>query len=121
MRAVGVPGADGYVLSDLEGVADAVVDDVDSLFLDDLSTPGAYWLNTMVPIAPGGGPADPDSPSPLLGETVGAGDTAGEGALRRHGDGLGGGPARSGSAAAAASGEDEEDEMRRILADMDKL
>jgi len=65
MRAVAVPAHDGYVAPELEGVADAVVDRLDELRLDDLATPGGYWLNTMVPINPWGGPADPDSSVPL--------------------------------------------------------
>jgi hypothetical protein len=108
---------------DLEGVADAVVDDVRTLFLDDLSTPGAYWLNTMVPVAPGGGPADPDSPSPLPGgETGGAENwgSGGAGSLRANGD-VKGRSACSEGAAAAPSGDGQDAEMRRILADLDAL
>lgn len=122
MRAVGVPGADGHVQWDLEGVADAVVDDVHALFLDDLSTPGAYWLNTMVPFAPGGGPADPDSSLPLLFETGGVGNLVGEGAGGwRSSGGVNGNSASSEGAAAAPSADEEEAEVRRILADFDAL
>lgn len=50
MRAVAIPSeAGGYVDEDLEGVADACIDSLDELWLDDLSTPGAYWLNPAVP------------------------------------------------------------------------
>jgi len=49
MRAVALPDATGWVDEDLEGVADAIVDDPETLRLDDLTTPGAFWLNPMQP------------------------------------------------------------------------
>ena len=120
MRAVAVPAMDGYVCSDLEGVADAVVDSIDELYLDDLSTPGAYWLNTMVPTAPAGGMADPESLEPLV---TGATLVSGELMRRMDSDEMAG--TKSSKAdldvIASHSENEQEDAMRRILDDLDAL
>ena len=33
----------------LDGFADAMIDDVSSLYISDLSSPGAYWVNAAFP------------------------------------------------------------------------
>mmetsp|Transcript_4974 Transcript_4974/g.10979 ORF Transcript_4974/g.10979 Transcript_4974/m.10979 type:complete len:220 (-) Transcript_4974:206-865(-) len=64
MRAVALPDSSGYVAEELEGIADACVDSLDDLWLDDLSTPGAYWLNPSLPRDSMGNAVDPDTGLP---------------------------------------------------------
>ena len=61
MRAVGLPPEDGEaVVDELEGVADACLDDLSELVgLDDLATPGSYWLNPCMPRDAEGFAVDP--------------------------------------------------------------
>ena len=52
MRTVGLPGDEGEWLADeLEGIADACLDDLADIpdGLDELSTPGSFWLNPCLP------------------------------------------------------------------------
>jgi hypothetical protein len=85
MRAVGLPPEDGELVDpELEGVADACLDDLSELVsLDDLSTPGSYWLNPCMPRDAEGYAVDPrtgrryDEPSSSSGSRAGArGDDA---------------------------------------------
>ena len=51
MRTLALPADEGgWIDEALEGVADACLDDLSELGgLDDLSTPGAFWLNPALP------------------------------------------------------------------------
>jgi len=70
MRAVAVPRTDDdYVDSALEGVADVCLDELEEVRVEDLSTPGAYWLNPALPRDVSGNMVDPDTGVPLI-ETV---------------------------------------------------
>ena len=48
-RAVALPDASGFADGALDGFADAMIDDVNSLYISDLSSPGAYWVNAAFP------------------------------------------------------------------------
>ena len=68
MRAIALPPTDGeWVDEAVEGFADACLDglgdDADALALrlDDLSTPGSYWLNPAMPRDLNGDSIDPDT------------------------------------------------------------
>ena len=111
-----------YVAAELEGVADAVVDSWGELHFNDLSTPGAYWLNTMVPVAPHGGPADPESPLSAGAEasTKGAANAASKPAAATPVGRARSGPG-NGDATVGWDEDDEDASARRILADLDPL
>ena len=62
MRTLALPAEEGgWIDEDLEGVADACLDDLSELAngLDDLTTPGAYWLNPALPRDADGNKVDP--------------------------------------------------------------
>mmetsp|Transcript_5780 Transcript_5780/g.12731 ORF Transcript_5780/g.12731 Transcript_5780/m.12731 type:complete len:355 (-) Transcript_5780:197-1261(-) len=64
MRAVALPDSSGFVSSEVEGFADAIVNSLDEVELDDLSTPGAYWLNPAAPRDLSGNAVDPTTGLP---------------------------------------------------------
>ena len=64
MRTLALPAEEGgWIDEDLEGVADACLDDLSELAngLDDLTTPGAYWLNPALPRDADGNKVDPNT------------------------------------------------------------
>ena len=69
MRSIALPVIEGdWVDESLEGVADICLDAIgedadaiDSLRIDDLSTPGAYWLNPSMPRTLSGNWVDPET------------------------------------------------------------
>lgn len=63
LRTVALPADEnGYIDDSLEGVADAILDDLDELSgIDDLSTPGAFWLNPAMPHDGEGYAVDPET------------------------------------------------------------
>ena len=67
MRAVAVPRTDeDYVDSALDGIADVCLDELEEVRVEDLSTPGAYWLNPALPRDVSGNMVDPDTGVPLI-------------------------------------------------------
>jgi len=67
MRTVALPTEqDGWIDETLEGVADACLDDLSELAggVDDLSTPGAFWLNPALPRDANGISCDPTTGEP---------------------------------------------------------
>ena len=71
MRTVGLPATEGdWVDEALDGVADVCLDavgedgDTWALRLDDLSTPGSYWLNPAMPRDLEGNSVDPETGVP---------------------------------------------------------
>lgn len=112
MRAVALPdSASGYVDEALEGVADAVVDEVGELSVLDLSTPGSYWLNPACPRDSAGNAVDP-----LTGLLRGGGAAQGCAAGSAAGAPA---PAAAPPAAAEQDGADEGALVRAMLADLD--
>lgn len=76
MRAVAVPRTDeDYVDSALDGIADMCLDALEEVRVEDLSTPGAYWLNPAHPRDVNGNKVDPDTGVPLV-ETVNQAEAA---------------------------------------------
>ena len=78
MRAVAIPPHDGgWIDEALDGVADVCLDamgeesDASALRVDDLSTPGAYWLNPSMPRDLNGFAVDPTTGESFAGVTGG--------------------------------------------------
>ena len=71
MRTVGLPPDEGEaVLDALEGMADACLDEIGeggalALSMDDLTTPGTFWLNPCLPRDADGNSVDPETGLPM--------------------------------------------------------
>lgn len=107
MRTIGLPPEEGgWVPDELEGMADACLDEIGdggplALSIQDLTTPGSYWLNPCLPRDAEGNSVDPETGLPYVKGASSWGDARAD-------------------ADAGSDDEDDGDELaRQILRDME--